>query len=92
MRSRSRDMLARDVAERQRRPQCDAGAGIIAAHDARHVVAGGIEACDRLAMLIKCARMFVGPDACMGRAAMAQRYNKAEQRRQGRRFDRDLGR
>ena len=39
-----RDVLAGDVAERQRRAERDAGAGIIAAHDARHVVAGGIEA------------------------------------------------
>ena len=44
-------MLARDIAERQRGAERDAGAGIVAAHDARHVVAGGIEARDRLAVL-----------------------------------------
>src|SRR6266545_2333811 len=38
-RSFARVMLARDISERQRGPQRDAGAGIVAAHDARHVVA-----------------------------------------------------
>ena len=63
MRSLSRDMLARDVAERQRRPERDAGAGIIAAHDAGHVVAGGIEACDWLSVFVQCTRVLVGLDA-----------------------------
>ena len=59
-------MLARDIAERQRRAERDAGAGIVAAHDARHVVAGGIEARDRLAVGIERARMLVGLDAGIG--------------------------
>src|SRR5206468_7766218 len=41
-RSLSRYMLPRDIAERQRRSERDTGTGIVAAHDGRHVVAGGI--------------------------------------------------
>ena len=65
-RSLARNMLPRDIPERQRGPQRDAGAGIVAAHDARHVVAGGIEARDRLAVLVERAGVFVGPDAGIG--------------------------
>src|SRR5689334_20146916 len=40
----TRQMLACDVTEGQRWPQRDPCAGIVAAHDARHVVPGGIKA------------------------------------------------
>src|SRR6476646_3067790 len=45
-----RHMPACDVAERQRRAEGDAGAGIVAAHDARHVVAHRIEPGDHVAI------------------------------------------
>src|SRR5207302_9598426 len=59
----SGNMLARDIAERQRRAERDAGAGIVAAHDARHIVADRIEARDRLSGRVQCAGAGVGPDA-----------------------------
>src|ERR1700712_2770181 len=59
------DMPARDIAERQRRAERDACAGIVAAHDAGHVVARGIEARDRLAVAIERARVLVGLYSCV---------------------------
>ena len=44
------EMPPGDISERQRRAERDAGAGIVAAHDARHVVARGIEPCDHAAI------------------------------------------
>src|SRR3954469_7902698 len=62
----ARNMLSRNIPERQRGAEGDAGAGIVAAHDARHVVAGGIKAGDRLAVLVQRAGVFVGFDAGIG--------------------------
>src|SRR5262249_14462482 len=61
-----RKMLAGDIAKGERRSERDAGAGIIAAHDARHVVAGGIEALDHLASRIERPRIRVGLDPGIG--------------------------
>jgi hypothetical protein len=41
-------------------------AGDVLAHDARHVVAGGVEACDRAAVGIQRTRVLVGLDAGVG--------------------------
>src|SRR5882724_5741189 len=62
----TRDVSSRDIAERQRRAERDAGAGVVPAHDAGHVVARGIEARDRLAAAIERARVLVGFDAGIG--------------------------
>ena len=59
-------MLPRNIPARQRGTERDAGAGIVAAHDARHIVAGGIEAGDRLAVFVQRAGVLVGPDAGIG--------------------------
>src|SRR5882757_11296291 len=61
-----RDVPARDVAEGQRGPERDAGAGIVTAHDAGHVVAGGIEPVDRVTIGVKRARVCVGLDSGIG--------------------------
>ena len=61
-----RHMFARDISESQRGSERDAGAGIVAAHDSRHVVVNCIEARDRLAVGIECAGVLVGPDAGIG--------------------------
>src|SRR5262245_30247294 len=60
------EMTAGNVAEGQRRPKRDAGAGIIAAHDARHVVAGGIEPGNHPSLRIERACVLVGDDAGIG--------------------------
>ena len=46
-------MLAGDIAEGQGRTERDAGARIIAAHDARHVVADGMQPFDRDALPVE---------------------------------------
>src|SRR4051794_13064511 len=60
------EMTAGNVAEGQRRPKRNAGAGIIAAHDAGHVVAGGIEPRNDPAFGIQRPRVLVGDDAGIG--------------------------
>src|SRR3954463_10919257 len=60
------EMTAGNVAEGQRRPKRDAGAGIIAAHDARHVVTGGIEPRNDPSFCIQRPRILVGDDAGIG--------------------------
>ena len=59
-------MPAGDIAERQRGSQRDAGAGIVAAHDARHVVAGGVEPSIALAIGIQRAGIGIGLDPGIG--------------------------
>src|SRR6266545_1201123 len=74
----ARDMLPRDIPERQRGSERDAGAGIVAAHDARHVVAGGIEARDRLTVLVQRTGVFVGPDAGIGAEIADHQLDRVE--------------
>src|SRR5437868_5055070 len=52
-------MPPRDIPERQRRPQRDPWPRIIAVHERAHVVAAGIEARDRRAVLAQYARLGV---------------------------------
>jgi len=59
-------MLSGDIAEGQRRPQGDARTRTIAAHDARHVVARGVEAANDAAISVERTRMRVGLDAGAG--------------------------
>src|SRR6186713_2535114 len=60
------EMTPGNVAEGQRRPKRDAGTGIIAAHDARHVVAGGIKPGNHPALRVQRPRILVGDDAGIG--------------------------
>src|SRR5215471_15346234 len=60
LRSTFGKMTAGNVAEGQRRPKRDAGARIVAAHDARHVVAGRIEPGNDAAFGIECPRVLIG--------------------------------
>ena len=53
-------MLPSDIPKRQRRAERNAGAGVVAAHDAGHVVADGVEARDRLAVGVQRAGVLVG--------------------------------
>ena len=53
-------MLSGDIAEGQRRPEGDARTRIIAAHDARHVVASGVEAANDAAISVERTRTRVG--------------------------------
>src|SRR3954465_5471816 len=62
----ARDMSARDIAKGQCGPKRDSGAGIVAPHDARHIVTDGIEPFDRMAICVKGACVPVGPDAGAG--------------------------
>src|SRR5437868_1148797 len=59
-------MPASDIAEGQGRAERDAGAGIVAAHDACHVVADGIKPGDRAVSRVERAGMLVGLDAGIG--------------------------
>jgi hypothetical protein len=59
----ARDMAARDIAEGECGLERDASAGIVAAHDAGHIVTGGIEPFDRMTIGVKGACVLVGPDA-----------------------------
>src|SRR6267142_3412143 len=73
-----RDMSACDVAECQRRPERDAGAGIVASHDARHVVAGGIEPFDRTIIGVECAGVLVGLDAAIDAEIADHHFDRVE--------------
>jgi hypothetical protein len=64
-------MLSGDIAEGQRRPEGDARTRIIAAHDAHHVVARGVEAANDAAISVERTRMRVGLDAGCARRACA---------------------
>src|ERR1700733_2007882 len=59
-------MPAGDITEGQRRAERNAGTWIITAHDARHVVTGGIKPWNHTAGGIECARVGVGEDARIG--------------------------
>src|SRR3989442_12124223 len=60
---RTRDMAAGDVSEGQRRSDVDTPGRVVAAHDVRLVIAGGVQARDRLAVRAPYARMGIGPGA-----------------------------
>src|SRR5689334_745778 len=61
-----RQMLSGDVTEGERRAERDTGARIVAAHDARHVVARGIKPGDDFPLGIERTGVLVGLDAGIG--------------------------
>ena len=81
---RFRQMPAGDIAEGQRGPERDAGARIVPAHDARHVVAGGVKPVNGAAVGIERAGMLVGPDAGIGAEIADHELDRIE----GRAFER----
>src|SRR5436305_1035109 len=56
-------MSGRNVAEGHSRSQRDPATGIVTAHDARRIVAGGVKAGNRRAVFGKHARMLVAPQS-----------------------------
>src|SRR3974390_2600800 len=56
------EMPPGDVAEGQRGAERNASAGIVAAHDARHVIAGGIKPRNDAPVRVERARMCIGDD------------------------------
>ena len=74
----ARQMTASDVAECHGGAERDAAAGIIAAHDARHVVAGGIEARDDLPVLIDDPCIRIGPEPGEGAEIARHHFDRIE--------------